>query len=513
MKSLYLRIWLTVVTALALFALASGWLVQRHLEQERQRAEAVITERMAAWGDLIQNSIPGPGATAEEQTNALREWSRRLRVPLALHDVRGHRIGASESYLRREADGPNGPRRPFSIHLEDGRTLWLMRPNMVRLQRGEQALEGERPPPLAIGAVVAPGGSASGVIVHNVGGEDRPDLVPGGPPGAPPDPMVVVGQGAVPGGPGGGGGFRIGLPLPPPPADWLASLGLVALLLMLFLAVAGGAYPVVRRLTRRLETLKQGVETFGAGALHHRVLADGKDEVAALATSFNRAASRIEALVKSNQSLLANASHELRSPLARLKMAVAMLDDAPPSMQAGLRREIDTNIGELDSLVEEVLLSSRLDAGAVHDLAGQVDLAGLLAEEASRVGAELTASPEGAALRVPGSERLLRRAARNLLENARRYGGGEVSVELGGVAGGQVAVRVCDRGVGVPEAERERIFEPFYRLPGHAEREGGVGLGLALVRQIAAAHRGEVRCEARDGGGSCFVITLPVAAG
>ena len=516
MKSLYLRIWLTVVTALALFALASGWLVQRHLEQERQRAEAVITERMAAWGDLIQNSIPGPGAGADEQTNALREWSRRLRVPLALHDERGQRIGASESYLRREADGPNGPRRPFSIHLEDGRTLWLMRP---RLQRGEPGVDGDRPPPLAIGAAVGPGGAASGVAVRSMGGEDRAELLTGAPPVPPPDAVMVVGPGG-PGAPGGAGdlgrgvgGFRIGIPLPPPAADWLASLGLVALLLMLFLAVAGGAYPFVRRLTRRLETLKQGVETFGAGALHHRVSAEGADEVAAVAISFNRAAARIEALVKSNQSLLANASHELRSPLARLKMAVAMLDDAPASMRAGLKREIDTNIGELDSLVEEVLLSSRLDAGVVHDLAEQVDLAGLLAEEAARVDAELTASPEGSSLRVRGSERLLRRAARNLLENARRYGGGDVSVELADVANGRVAFRVCDRGAGVPEAERERIFEPFYRLPGHAEREGGVGLGLALVRQIAAAHRGEVRCEARDGGGSCFVITLPVLAG
>lgn len=459
MKSLYLRIWLTVVAALALFALASGWLLNRHLEQERQRAEALLTERMAAWGDLIQNSIPGPEAKTEEQTAALREWSRRLRVPLALHDVQGQRIGASESYLRREAEGPGGPRRPFSIRLEDGRMLWLMRPNVARL------------PPGAGGA---------------------PDLPPGfGPGGPPPN----------------------GLQMPPKPSEWLTSLGLVALLLLLFLAVAGGAYPVVRRLTRRLELLKQGVEAFGAGALDHRVIADGKDEVAAVAASFNRAAERIEALVRSNQSLLANASHELRSPLARLKMAVAMLGDAPPAMQASLKHEIDTDIGELDALVEEVLLSSRLDAGAVHDLDEPVDLAGVVAEEAARVGAELAAAPDGAALPVRGSERLLRRAARNLLENARRYGGDDVSVELRRSPAGMVELRVADRGPGVPEAARERIFEPFYRLPGHAEREGGVGLGLALVQQIAKAHQGRAHCEARPGGGSVFVITLPIGIG
>ena len=128
-----------------LFALASGWLVQRHLEGERQRAEAQITERMSAWGDLIQNSIPAPDAPAEAQIQALREWSRRLRVPLALHDAQGQRIGASETYMRRELDA-NNTRRAFPIRLDDGRVLWLMRPNLARVQRGDPPFDGERPP-------------------------------------------------------------------------------------------------------------------------------------------------------------------------------------------------------------------------------------------------------------------------------------------------------------------------------------------------------------------------------
>jgi len=80
-------------------------------------------------------------------------------------------------------------------------------------------------------------------------------------------------------------------------------------------------------------------------------------------------------------------------------------------------------------------------------------------------------------------------------------------------ATGQVQLHVCDRGPGVPAELRERIFEPFYRLPGHAEREGGIGLGLSLVKQIAQRHGGAVRCEAREGGGSCFVLSLPALAG
>ncbi|HEY2188399.1 MAG TPA: ATP-binding protein, partial [Caldimonas sp.] len=110
---------------------------------------------------------------------------------------------------------------------------------------------------------------------------------------------------------------------------------------------------------------------------------------------------------------------------------------------------------------------------------------------------------------------LLRRAIRNLLENAQRYGGGNVEVVVARAdrapGAGLVTVQVCDRGPGVPQEMRERIFEPFFRLPGHAEQAGGVGLGLALVKQIADRHGGSVRCEAREGGGSRFVIELPTA--
>ena len=140
--------------------------------------------------------------------------------------------------------------------------------------------------------------------------------------------------------------------------------------------------------------------------------------------------------------------------------------------------------------------------------AGVRDAAQLAAEEASRAGAAV----EGPLLHVVGDERLLRRALRNLLENARRYGGDEILVTLAPGGRGGAELRVCDRGPGVPDAWRERIFEPFLRLPGHAEREGGVGLGLALVRQIARRHGGEAACLPRAGGGSCFLLTLPGSA-
>ena len=444
MKSLYLRIYLTVVVVLALFAFASGWVFQREIEQERGRNDGMFAERMAAWGDLIERSLPGTQAPAAEQAQALQEWSQRLRLPLALDSPSGERIAASESFVRRQADGAPAP---VAVRLDDGRTLWVLRFG-----------------PRGIGARVR--GSAG--------------------PGMGPSPIPFV------------------------PREWQRGAGLVALLAILFVAVSLGALPVVRRLTRRLEALKQGVDRFGAGQLQQRVEVSGHDEVAAVAASFNLAATRIEALVRSHQSLLANASHELRSPLARMKMAVSMLDQATPERREGLKREIETNVGELDALVEEILLASRLDAAATEVARDKIDLMALLAEEAARVGATL----EGSACVLLGDERLLRRALRNLLENARRYGGGEVLAELVARPGpGGVQVRVCDRGPGVPADMRERIFEPFFRLPGHAEQAGGVGLGLSLVKQIATAQGASVRCEAREGGGSCFVIEFARVGG
>ena len=288
-------------------------------------------------------------------------------------------------------------------------------------------------------------------------------------------------------------------------------LGLVAL------AVAIATYPVVRRLTKRLETVQQGVERWGAGDLSTRLSEDGQDEVAFLATRFNNAAERIQALIQSHESLLAsqksllaNASHELRSPLTRIRMGLELMGttSSPAS-----RNEIARNIGELDQLIDEILLASRLDAREA-DLGSieSVDLIGLAAEECARVQAELNVqSGDGASvLAVQGVSKLLRRAVRNLLENARRHGAGEVKVTLQ-LASDTAVVRVCDHGPGVPVELRERIFEPFYRLPGATERDGGVGLGLSLVKSIATRHGGSVHCENAPGGGACFVLSLPLA--
>ena len=140
---------------------------------------------------------------------------------------------------------------------------------------------------------------------------------------------------------------------------------------------------------------------------------------------------------------------------------------------------------------------------------------GLVVEESARAGAELELAEGVDSLLVPGVAKLLRRLVRNLLENARRYGGAAGTAGITVIVGredGNAVLRVCDRGPGVPPEQRERIFEPFYRLPGASEREGGVGLGLALVKSIAERHGGSVGCEAREGGGACFTVRLPSSA-
>jgi signal transduction histidine kinase len=291
----------------------------------------------------------------------------------------------------------------------------------------------------------------------------------------------------------------------PPP--WVRpQTGFFWLLGIVGLAVAIGLYPLIRRLTQRLDALQRGVQRWGEGDLAVRVPEDGQDEVADLSRRFNAAAARIETLVQSHKSLLANASHELRSPLTRIRMGLELMGEKPsPTAKA----EISRNIGELDQLIDEILLSSRLDSKeADMGTVETVDLTGLAAEECARIDAELDvdAQIDGTVRGVP---RLLRRAIRNLLENARRYGGDQgIGVTITR-RGDRTLLSVDDRGPGVPAHLRERIFEPFYRLPGASEREGGVGLGLALVKSIVERHGGSVRCASREGGGASFVIELP----
>lgn len=274
----------------------------------------------------------------------------------------------------------------------------------------------------------------------------------------------------------------------------------LAYLVMIAAVIGLAAYPVVRHLTRRLEQLRKGVEAWGAGALDTRVPEKGTDEVATVAKTFNEAADRVERLVSAHRSLLANASHELRSPIARLRMAIDLHEKQGDE---GTRQEIILNLTEVDRLVEEILLASRLDHVG---LAGSepIDLLGLTAGEAARN--ELQVS--GAPAYVLGDPPLMIRLIRNLIQNALNHGKPPIDIEVRG-NGTNVELRVRDHGAGIAPDQMEKIFEPFYRPPGSSEASGGWGLGLSLVRQIAGHHGGWVKVDAPEGGGARFIVSLP----
>ncbi|MGO8798296.1 MAG: sensor histidine kinase [Roseiarcus sp.] len=297
---------------------------------------------------------------------------------------------------------------------------------------------------------------------------------------------------------------RVVLARPRPPPH--PGLRIMAMALVVAGGVALAVYPIAGRLTRRLEGLRSGVEKWGAGALSLRVDDAGDDEVAVVARTFNAAASRVEDLLTSQKALLANASHELRSPLARLRMAIELWQER---QTPEIHEEIVRNLGEIDGLVAEILLASRLNHGApAARAAAPVDLVGLAAEEAARFEASLVVAPAGGGpIEVEGDATLLRRLIRNLLDNATKHGRPPIQIEVTSREAGARIV-VSDHGEGIPPSERERVFEPFYRPAGHSEASGGWGLGLSLVRQIARRHGGAVFCEDEPGGGSRFVVDL-----
>nr|WP_255482751.1 HAMP domain-containing sensor histidine kinase [Rhodanobacter sp. MP7CTX1] len=280
-------------------------------------------------------------------------------------------------------------------------------------------------------------------------------------------------------------------------------LGGLALLALIALAVALGTYPVVRRLTRRLEELAGDVDRFGGGDLAVRSPVSGQDEVSGLATSFNAMADRVAKLLEAHSRMLVNASHELRSPLARVRLALELYETAP---RAELLQGMRQDCAEISEQIEEILLASKLETVDIALPRDTLDLAVLVAEECSRLDIAFEIVPA----EVRGDGRLLRRLIRNLLENALKYGGHGVDARLALDNQGNRILQVSDRGPGITEAERERIFEPFYRPANTAETGNGWGLGLALVRQIASHHHGSISCLPRIDGGCVFELMLPL---
>lgn len=275
--------------------------------------------------------------------------------------------------------------------------------------------------------------------------------------------------------------------------------GFLLVLSSITLGIGVASYPLVRRLTRRLENLQAGVEKVGSGDLKTRVAIEGKDEIATLAASFNHATEQIETLITSHKTLLANASHELRTPLARIQLGLEMYHENHAAKRLAALR---SDISELDTLIEEILLMSRLDDASVDLVMAQVDLMALVEKESQHF-SDVTIS--GSIGQIDGNARLLQRMVRNLVGNAFKHGAAPVEVTFDHTSD-TISMTVTDSGNGVALADRDKVFERFYRGSDRQNVEG-YGLGLPLVKQIIEAHNGCIKV--LDAKGFSIQVTLP----
>jgi two-component system osmolarity sensor histidine kinase EnvZ len=261
---------------------------------------------------------------------------------------------------------------------------------------------------------------------------------------------------------------------------------------------------IVQRITRPLDAVAQSARRFRGGSVPEPLPETGPSELVTLARSFNTMASEISELISNRTTLLAGISHDLRTPLARMRLAVELLPEGTdPQLVARLSR----NLEEMDALLSVTLQFARgLSGEDVTEVRLKSLLAGVL-EHADLAGVSLHwRGDEELRLRIdPGA---LQRVLINLLENAARYAGGSVQLEVD-ARPGRVRLRVLDRGPGVPESQRERIFQPFYRLEAsRSQHTGGSGLGLAIVKQLCEARGWHIEVEQREGGGAAFCLDL-----
>ncbi len=285
---------------------------------------------------------------------------------------------------------------------------------------------------------------------------------------------------------------------------------------MLIAGVASG--PLARRISAPVEQLTAAVRRFGEGDLSARVAPlrgflyfrprhRPPDELEQLTRAFNEMAERIETQVRGQKELLANVSHELRSPLARIRVALELLPrDAKNEARL---KDVEADIAELDRLIEDVLTTTRLGAGGLPAHIGAVDVAQLFAQLVERAAHDpITAGKtvratggEGLTLNADGG--LIKRALWNLVENAAKYGA--PPIELSAAHDDKViALRVTDAGAGIAPEERERVFEPFYRGDKARTPGSGFGLGLTLARRVAEAHGGHITVD-----GAVFTLRIP----
>jgi signal transduction histidine kinase len=290
---------------------------------------------------------------------------------------------------------------------------------------------------------------------------------------------------------------------------------LVAVLLGLVSLILAGTYLAIRRLLRPLRDLSDGVERLGRGELGSRVPDRGrKDELGDLARAFNGMSARLEETARAREQLLLDVSHELRSPLTRIKVALEM------SPEGGAKESIRDDLGEMEGMIGELLESARLDSEAGRLDPEPVDLPALVQEvargfEGRPPGLDLRLPARGPGFVVDADRERVRKVISNVIDNALKYSRDALApAEIRFLREADaVVLSVRDHGVGIPAAEIPRIFQPFYRVdPSRSRDTGGYGLGLSLCKRIMEAHGGGVTLESESGKGALVRLRFPARA-
>jgi two-component system osmolarity sensor histidine kinase EnvZ len=286
------------------------------------------------------------------------------------------------------------------------------------------------------------------------------------------------------------------------PLRWLGWGALV------FALVLMGAYLAVYRINRPLRQLATAADQIGHGKTPQPITETGPEEIRTLARAFNQMSADLKRLDDERALLLAGVSHDLRTPLSRIRLGLEMLDE---KIGAGLVSGMVQDVEDIDGAINQFLDFARVTEGEAIVRDGDLNaIARELCDRYARTGRPVAgrfAELPPVALRPIAIQRLIA----NLVDNALRHGGGTVEVETK-LEDGRAAIEVLDRGPGIPAGEVERMLRPFTRLD-TARSSAGTGLGLAIVERIARLHEGSVRLLPREGGGLRARVELPLASG
>ena len=295
-------------------------------------------------------------------------------------------------------------------------------------------------------------------------------------------------------------------------------LGIFLLALVVVLVLAGF---ISRIVTRPVAELSAGIERMTRGDYQHRVHVPGRSEMAQLAEAFNQMSERIHHLDEARNQFVSNASHELKTPLATIKILVESMmyqEDMDPQLRQEFLGDIDKEIDRLSSVVGDLLTLVHIDSHKLRLRREMMVLADTVRETVSRLsplakkrGQEIDCSilDECEMFADPGK---LSQVCYNIIENAIKYtpDGGKIRVSLRR-AGRDAVLEIADTGVGIPQEDLPHVFDRFYRVDKARSRDtGGTGLGLSIVQQIVRLHAGSVTVQSESGKGTTFTVQLPV---